>query len=159
MKVIACVPRQTTLDTQVLIVLVHVLKGRSRRRLAKVDELVAAVAGPKDQEAAPTKAAVVHADNADAEDGADEGVDSVAAVLEQLGTDLAADGALRGHGPQLRRAIPNVAWRGQAQWESAEEEQRLREGRQLGAKVNHGGGGRQSCRTLPRTGGLEGYPR
>ena len=53
---------------------------------------------------------MVHADDTDAEDGADERVGRVAAGLQQCGADVAAEGTFGGDGAEV--AWGQVWWRG-----------------------------------------------
>lgn len=70
--------RQTAGDTQVLVIAVHVLVGGRGRRLSEINRLVVALGVADERKAAAANARVVHANDADAERGADNGVDSVA---------------------------------------------------------------------------------
>lgn len=75
-------PRQSSRNTLVRVGLEHILIGGRGSRLAEVDKLICSVARPHEQESSSSDSAVVHANDANAEDGTNEGICGIATMLE-----------------------------------------------------------------------------
>lgn len=81
---------ETTKLAPVHVPLVHILKSSGGSRLPKINSLVVTICVSNDHEAAAANTGVVHADNANTEGRANEGVHGITALGKQALADLTA---------------------------------------------------------------------
>ena len=83
--------REPAVQAQVYVGVVHILERSSRRLFSEIDEIEGSVTRVADDgKPSAGNTAMVHANDADAEDGSDHGVGGISLSEEDLGTDFAA---------------------------------------------------------------------